>query len=243
MQRSFRKFIFSISFFFLFFFLFSFTAFITAVNTSYAVGTGNGGVITPPISDFDDEYNSNTPGTWHGNRDQRQQQFYQDSKNCNCGNNLCEIFSVNVHKRKWSVRAHLGLNDFGSNGGSGGYGGGYGNYGGGGGGGYYGNDNCGKNPSVPTHDGCYGNYYNGSSTLSGLYNPMVFSAGISVTWEDVNCTKTINVDKAIYGAITTYMRSLVNADGTTRPAFTPAEQTMILFYSTIMKLTNGFACD
>ncbi|MBF0300965.1 MAG: hypothetical protein HQK51_19815 [Oligoflexia bacterium] len=226
---------------FLIVFLLAFSLFFLTIisflvtKNSFAKDKATTTISSPPTTstEFDDEYNDTTPGIWHGNRDQRQDQFYQDSTNIDCTGGLCKIFSVNVHKRKWAVTAHIGLNDFG-----------YGNGGNsGGGGGYYSTNNCGKVTTTSSNSNCYGNYYNGTTLTSGEYNPIIFSAGVSVTWEDVNCTKTINVDKSVYRAITTYMKSLTNEDGTTRPAFTPAEQTMILFYTTIMKLTNGFTCE
>ena len=67
--------------------------------------------------------------------------------------------------------------------------------------------------------------------------------GVGVEWEYTHCTKTMNVDESVYRAITTYMKALVNPDGTTNPAFTPAEQTIILFYTTVMQLVKGAACS
>lgn len=97
-----------------------------------------------------------------------------------------------------------------------------------------------------TGGGYYGGYY-GGGTIPNPDGPTNnigrFSAGITVTWEDANCTKTINVDKAVYDSVTEYMKLLVNRDGTTNPSFTPAEQTMIVFYTTIMQLLRGSTCN
>lgn len=95
--------------------------------------------------------------------------------------------------------------------------------------------------------GYYGGGYYGGGTLPDVNAPTNnigrFSAGLTVTWEDAQCTKTINVDKAVYDSVTEYMELLVNRDGTTNPSFTPAEQTMIVFYTTIMQLLRGSTCN
>lgn len=94
--------------------------------------------------------------------------------------------------------------------------------------------------------GYYGGYYGGGTTTgsSDITNSIGrFSAGINITWEDLHCTKTVDVDKAVYDSVTKYMELLVNTDGTTNPSFTPAEQTMIVFYTTIMQLVKGTTCN
>ncbi len=193
--------------------------FFVILNFSYADGG-------PGDGDFGDDYGGNTPGTSIDLNDR----YRKDVRNMACEGNLCRIFNVEVRNRRWTIGVFGGVNDGmgGGRGGRGGRGGGGGGLGGGGGFG---------------GGGGYGGGYGGFGGGNGNGNNNTISAGIEVTYENEHCSKTINVDQSVYRAITTYMRSLVNEDGTTRPAFTPSEQTMILFYTTIMQLTHGFNCN
>jgi len=89
--------------------------------------------------------------------------------------------------------------------------------------------------SGSTYNAYYGNGGLGGNQLKGY--------GVGVTWEKSKCNKEMNVDRSVYKAITTYMDALVNSDGSTNPAFTPAEETIILFYTTIMQLVKGATCN
>ena len=87
----------------------------------------------------------------------------------------------------------------------------------------------------------YGNNQNGQSGATGQ-----LGYGIELTWENTHCTKNVNVDKSVYDSVTTYMKELTNStpgEPSTYPQFTPAEQTMILFYTTVMDLTKGSTCN
>jgi hypothetical protein len=87
----------------------------------------------------------------------------------------------------------------------------------------------------------YGNNQSGQTGVSGK-----LGYGVQIGWEDTHCTKSINVDKSVYDSVTTYMRELRNStvgEPSTYPQFTPAEQTMILFYTTVMDLTKGSTCN
>ena len=88
------------------------------------------------------------------------------------------------------------------------------------------------------------NYY-GSNPMITNYDPNQVGYGVQVTWDNTKCTKTIMVDKSVYDSVTTYMAMLVNTkpgEDKTFPQFTPAEETMILFYTTVMELTKGQTC-
>jgi hypothetical protein len=87
----------------------------------------------------------------------------------------------------------------------------------------------------------YGNNQTGQTGASGK-----LGYGVQITWDNTHCTKDVNVDKSVYDSVTTYMRELLNStpgESTTYPQFTPAEQTMILFYTTVMDLTKGSTCN
>jgi hypothetical protein len=55
------------------------------------------------------------------------------------------------------------------------------------------------------------------------------------------CTKQVRVPKEVFKAIISIMKSLSGANGQ-QPAFTPAQQTMLLFYTTLMQQTLQFEC-
>jgi hypothetical protein len=87
----------------------------------------------------------------------------------------------------------------------------------------------------------YGNAQTGQSGASGK-----LGYGIQIGWDNTHCTKNVDVDKSVYVAVTTYMKELINStpgEPSTYPQFTPAEQTMLLFYTTVMDLTKGSTCN
>lgn len=97
----------------------------------------------------------------------------------------------------------------------------------------------------PQGSGSSTNYYvNSNGTQTGGTGKLGY--GIQVSWENTHCTKNVDVDKSVYDSVTTYMRELLNStpgEGKTYPQFTPAEQTMLLFYTTVMDLTKGSTCN
>ncbi|MEY4064174.1 MAG: hypothetical protein RIR26_382 [Pseudomonadota bacterium] len=56
------------------------------------------------------------------------------------------------------------------------------------------------------------------------------------------CTKQVKVPWSVYQSIASIMASLDGANGEPPPAFTPAQQTMLLFYTTLMQQTLSFTC-
>ena len=87
------------------------------------------------------------------------------------------------------------------------------------------------------------NYYGNTSTPQ---NTGTLGYGLQITWDNTHCTKNVDVDKSVYNSITTYMSNLINTkpgEDPTYPQFTPAEQTMIMFYTTVMELTKGTTCN
>ena len=88
------------------------------------------------------------------------------------------------------------------------------------------------------------NYYGSTTGTTGATGTLGYGIEISAEW--THCVKNINVDKSVYDAVTTYMRELINTtpgEPSTYPQFTPAEQTMLLFYTTVMDLTKGATCN
>ena len=63
--------------------------------------------------------------------------------------------------------------------------------------------------------------------------------GVTLRYIKGSCTQSVNVPKSLYVAMNTYLYHLINEDGSIERQFTPAQQTMILFYTTILKQASG----
>jgi hypothetical protein len=63
--------------------------------------------------------------------------------------------------------------------------------------------------------------------------------GINLRFTKAKCTQTIQVPRSLYISINRYMYGLMTEDSGTRRGFTPADEAMIMFYSTIMKQASG----
>lgn len=63
--------------------------------------------------------------------------------------------------------------------------------------------------------------------------------GFNIRYKRGNCTQTINVPRSVYYAINRYMYGLMTDTGGTRRGFTPADEAMIMFYTTIMDKASG----
>lgn len=62
----------------------------------------------------------------------------------------------------------------------------------------------------------------------------------------MECTKTAQVPGPVFHAVTAVMNSVENGiqkNGGSMPALTPLQQTMLLFYTTIMQQTLNFDCS
>ncbi|MCK5883159.1 MAG: hypothetical protein KAG61_05680 [Bacteriovoracaceae bacterium] len=63
--------------------------------------------------------------------------------------------------------------------------------------------------------------------------------GLTASYSYKTCQQDIKVPRSLYIAMNTYMFGLITEEGSTRRAFTPADEAMIIFYSTIIKQANG----
>ena len=63
--------------------------------------------------------------------------------------------------------------------------------------------------------------------------------GITLKYRKGTCTQTINVPRSVYYSINRYMYGLMTETGGTRRGFTPADEAMIMFYTTIMSKASG----
>lgn len=108
-------------------------------------------------------------------------------------------------------------------------------------------DSQGKSFTVEFNSG-YGNQ-NGSSSGSGVIiigdqiaqPPLQPWISLTLRYTESTCRSQVNVPRSLYISMNTYLYRLLNADGTPQKVLTPAQQTMILFYTTILNQAKG--CD
>lgn len=59
-------------------------------------------------------------------------------------------------------------------------------------------------------------------------------AGIQVTYKNFRCRSTLKVTPAVYEFVNTYLYNMINHDYSVKRNFSPAEQTVVLFYTTML---------
>lgn len=82
------------------------------------------------------------------------------------------------------------------------------------------------------------NIYTGGSDSSCDSCPRDYW-GVQVKYGRGNCVQRINVPRSVYYAVNRYMYGLMTEEGGTRRGFTPADEAMIMFYTTIMSKASG----
>ncbi len=75
-------------------------------------------------------------------------------------------------------------------------------------------------------------------TINNTANPY----GSTVRRQADSCTKQVHVPREVFQAIIGIMSSLTG-DSQQPPALTPAQQTILLFYTTLMQQTLQFQCE
>lgn len=60
------------------------------------------------------------------------------------------------------------------------------------------------------------------------------TASVTVTYKNSVCTSTLQVTPAVYRFVNTYLYNMVNTDGSVKKNFSPSDQTVILFYTTML---------
>lgn len=80
--------------------------------------------------------------------------------------------------------------------------------------------------------------YYSSGNFSGYINGRFSSARV------IQCRKSVRVPAPAYDAVIKIIDSVAaSSAGGLPPALTPAQQTMLLFYTTVMQQTQGFTCS
>lgn len=83
------------------------------------------------------------------------------------------------------------------------------------------------------------NIYTGGNTGAGCNDCPRDYWGVQVRYGRGQCTQTISVPRSVYYAVNTYMYGLMTEEGGTRRGFTPADEAMIMFYTTIISKATG----
>ncbi len=82
------------------------------------------------------------------------------------------------------------------------------------------------------------NFYIGTDGAANQNKPQ-YNASITVTYKNYTCHSSLRVTPAIYRFVNTYMYNMVNTDGSTKRNFSPADQTVILFYTTMLNKVDN----
>jgi hypothetical protein len=127
-----------------------------------------------------------------------------------CKNGLCTLTSNDTRFKEFTINMNGGIGNNES--------GGFGGYGPGNGSGY--------NIYLPG---------NGGGIVPGLSFNDRLHANINIQLKLGTCTRSVKIPRSLYYAINRYMYGLMNEDSTTRRSFTPADEAMIMFYTTVMK--------
>ena len=127
-----------------------------------------------------------------------------------CKKGLCTLTSNDTRFKEFTINMNGGIGNNESNG--------FGGYG----------------PGSGTGVGIYFPTNNGGVTPGLSFNDRLH-AGINIQLKVGTCTRSVKIPRSLYYAINRYMYGLMNEDSTTRRSFTPADEAMILFYTTVMK--------
>lgn len=64
-------------------------------------------------------------------------------------------------------------------------------------------------------------------------------ASVTVTYKNYKCRSNLLVTPAVYKFVNTYLYNMVNTDGSVKRNFSPADQTVILFYTTMLNKVDS----
>ena len=76
----------------------------------------------------------------------------------------------------------------------------------------------------------------GSGTTTGQ-NEMYY--GLLLKYTNGRCTQEVKVPRSLYFAMNMYLYNLMTDEAGPRKGFTPADEAMIMFYTTVMKQASG----
>ena len=138
-----------------------------------------------------------------------------------CDHGLCRMTSTHTEWNNFSINMGANLGNGGTNT----------NF-------NYGGNGSGQGGAIIFTGGNSGGNTGGTTSEDGE-TPIGWSAHLNMTLNIGQCTRSIKIPRAVFYSINRYMYGLMHDDGTTRRTFTPADEAMILFYSTVMKMASG----
>lgn len=83
--------------------------------------------------------------------------------------------------------------------------------------------------------------YDGGKNDCNDCNPLHW--GMTVSYKVAHCTQQVMVPRSLYYSMNRYLYGLMQETGETRKGFTPADEAMIMFYTTIMKQASASGCN
>jgi hypothetical protein len=66
-----------------------------------------------------------------------------------------------------------------------------------------------------------------------------YYAGLTITYRNYTCQSSLKVTPSVFRFVNTYLYNMVNSDGSTKRNFSPADQTVILFYTTMLNKVDN----
>lgn len=85
-------------------------------------------------------------------------------------------------------------------------------------------------------NGSGNNFFIGTTTPTSENN---YYAGLTITYRNYTCQSSLKVTPAVFRFVNTYLYNMVNTDGSTKRNFSPADQTVILFYTTMLNKVDN----
>ena len=113
------------------------------------------------------------------------------------------------------------------------------------------NDNKGWDVSFNVGQGFGYGYNSGTTIITGGYDSTndgcpscrPVNWGLTITHHAYHCSQKVMVPRSLYIAMNRYLYGLLQENGDPRKGLTPADETMIIFYSTIMKQASASNCN
>ena len=97
-------------------------------------------------------------------------------------------------------------------------------------------NNINSNGGTTIITGGYDSGKNDCNTCNGI------NWGLTLTYKKGQCSQQVMVPRSLYYSMNRYLYGLMQATGETRKGFTPADEAMIMFYSTVMKQASSSGC-
>jgi hypothetical protein len=113
------------------------------------------------------------------------------------------------------------------------------------------NENKGWDVSFSVGQGINYGSTNGTTIITGGYDTnyggcpscQPVNWGLTLTHHAYHCSQKVMVPRSLYIAMNRYLYGLLQENGEPRKGLTPADETMIIFYSTIMKQASASSCN